>query len=198
MASIKLDADTLRERFEKLRSNKLFETFVIGVILISALAIGAKTYDIPPAVGSILGVLDIAVTLFFLAEITVRMIAEGSIRRFFRSGWNIFDFIIVVASLVPLEDSETALLGRLLRVFRVLRLVAIIPELRVLLSAFVKAIPRMGYVSLLMFIMVKSSLCLVPVGVGNRRYYRSLLELKNLMMVTFSGMVIRSTIHLPI
>jgi voltage-gated sodium channel len=44
------------------------------------------------------------------------------------------------------------LLGRLLRIFRVLRLVAIIPELRVLLSAFLSAIPRMGYVSLLMFI----------------------------------------------
>jgi voltage-gated sodium channel len=45
-----------------------------------------------------------------------------------------------------------ALLGRLLRIFRVLRLVSIIPELRVLLNAFVSAIPRMGYVSLLMFI----------------------------------------------
>ena len=33
-----------------------------------------------------------------------------------------------------------------------LRLVAIIPELRVLLNAFMTAIPRMGYVSLLMFI----------------------------------------------
>ncbi|MCG7956848.1 MAG: ion transporter, partial [Candidatus Thiodiazotropha endolucinida] len=50
------------------------------------------------------------------------------------------------------DDSEAALLGRLLRVFRVLRLVSIIPELRVLLNAFVTAIPRMGYVSLLMFI----------------------------------------------
>ena len=45
-----------------------------------------------------------------------------------------------------------ALLGRLLRIFRVLRLISIIPELRVLLAAFFKAIPRMGYVSLLMFI----------------------------------------------
>jgi voltage-gated sodium channel len=44
------------------------------------------------------------------------------------------------------------LLGRLLRVFRVLRLISIIPELRVLLNAFLHAIPRMGYVSLLMFV----------------------------------------------
>ena len=80
------------------------------------------------------------------------MLAEGNLRRFFRHGWNIFDFVIVVASLIPVEESQMALLGRLLRIFRVLRLVSMIPELRVLLNAFLKAIPRMGYVSLLMFI----------------------------------------------
>jgi voltage-gated sodium channel len=145
-------ANQFQERFVALRENKLFETFVIVVIIFSALVIGAKTYNISPTVMRVMGLLDLAVTLFFLVEITVRMIAEGNLRRFFRNGWNIFDFIIVAASLVPLEDSEVALLGRLLRVFRVLRLVSIIPELRVLLNAFLKAIPRMGYVSLLMFI----------------------------------------------
>lgn len=44
------------------------------------------------------------------------------------------------------------LLARLLRIFRVLRLVSMIPELQMLLSALVKSIPRMGYVVLLMFI----------------------------------------------
>ena len=47
-------AESLQERFETLRSNKLFETFVIAVILISALAIGAKTYDIPSVMVRIL------------------------------------------------------------------------------------------------------------------------------------------------
>jgi voltage-gated sodium channel len=146
------DPASLQQKFLELRENKLFETFVIVVIVFSALLIGAKTYSIPPGVLAVLHVLDWAVTLFFLVEIVVRMIAEGSLRAFFRKGWNVFDFIIVVASLVPVEDSEAALLGRLLRVFRVLRLVSIIPELRVLLNAFVHAIPRMGYVSLLMFV----------------------------------------------
>ena len=147
-----VNASALQKRFITLRENKLFETFVIGVIIFSALLIGAKTYAIPSSVLAFLHVLDWAVTLFFLVEIVVRMIAEGSLRRFFRKGWNIFDFVIVVASVLPFEDSEAALLGRLLRIFRVLRLVSIIPELRVLLNAFVHAIPRMGYVSLLMFV----------------------------------------------
>ena len=148
----KINANQLQQRFVALRENKLFEAFVIAVIIFSALVIGAKTYDISSASMRVMMILDLGVTLFFLVEIIVRMIAEGSLVRFFKKGWNVFDFIIVVASLVPVEDSEMALLGRLLRIFRVLRLISIIPELRVLLSAFLKAIPRMGYVSLLMFI----------------------------------------------
>jgi voltage-gated sodium channel len=142
----------LRERFEQLRSNKIFETFVILVIIISALMIGAKTYPIPYEAAQVLRLFDMGITIFFLAEILIRMAAEKNLKSFFSKGWNIFDFIIVAASLIPVDDSEAALLGRLLRVFRVLRLVSIIPELRILMNAFVTAIPRMGYVSLLMFI----------------------------------------------
>jgi len=148
----RIDASVLQARFVALRENKLFETFVIGVIIFSALVIGAKTYDLSPAAQQVVMVLDTAITVFFVVEILVRFIAEGSVRAFFRRGWNVFDFLIVVASLVPLEQAETALLGRLLRVFRVLRLVSLIPELRVLIAAFLRALPRMGYVSLLMFI----------------------------------------------
>jgi voltage-gated sodium channel len=144
--------EALQRRFAALKDNKLFETFVVVVIVVSALVIGASTYDVKPRVLAVFNVLDVAVTLFFLVEITVRMLAEGNLRRFFSQGWNVFDFVIVVASLIPVEESQMALLGRLLRIFRVLRLVSIIPELRVLLNAFVSAVPRMGYVSLLMFI----------------------------------------------
>jgi len=147
-----VDFQALQERLIHLRENKIFETFVILVILVSALVIGAKTYAISPAALKMLKILDVAVTAIFLFEIIVRMLAEKNLLKFFSKGWNVFDFIIVVASIIPVENSEAAMLGRLLRIFRVLRLVSIIPELRVLLGAFVTAIPRMGYVSLLMFI----------------------------------------------
>ena len=147
-----MSLQSVQQRFVQLRENKLFETFVIFVIVLSALVIGVNTYPIPDWSVRLIIWLDIGITLFFLVEISIRLMASESIGKFFRNGWNVFDFVIVVASLVPLEGSETAFLGRLLRIFRVLRLVAIIPELRVLLSAFMTAIPRMGYVSLLMFI----------------------------------------------
>ncbi len=142
----------LQQRFVAIRENKAFEIFVIVVIVLSALVIGARTYEIDPRLSGLFKLLDIGITLFFLTEIIIRMIAARTLKRFFSQGWNVFDFLIVTASLIPLEGSETAYLGRLLRIFRVLRLVSIIPELRILMNAFVRAIPRMGYVSLLMFI----------------------------------------------
>ncbi|MDJ0861534.1 MAG: ion transporter [Gammaproteobacteria bacterium] len=144
--------DALQRRFIALRSNRLFEFIVIGVILLSALIIGARTYDLQPRWHFFLRFMDIGVTVFFLAEISVRMAAEKRLVDFFKQGWNVFDFLIVSASLIPMEESQTVLVARLLRVFRVLRLVSIVPELRILLNALIKAIPRMGYVAVLMFI----------------------------------------------
>jgi len=145
-------ASNWRDHFIALRSNKFFEMTVIAIIILSAMLIGATTYDINPTGMALLKGLDIAVTFFFLAEILIRMAAEERIRDFFKNAWNVFDFLIVTISLIPIDESEMVLLARLLRIFRVLRLVSMIPELRVLMNALVIAIPRIGYVALLMFI----------------------------------------------
>lgn len=144
--------NTWQSRFEKLRSNKIFESIVISIIVLSALMIGAKTYEETTHLEQWLLYLDVAVTVFFLVEILIRMAAERNLMSFFKKGWNIFDVLIVTASLIPMDDSEMVLLARLLRIFRVLRLVSMIPELQMLLGALLKSIPRMGYVVLLMFI----------------------------------------------
>lgn len=143
---------TLRDRFVAIRSNKIFEMIVISIIIFSALVIGASTYDIDPNWLGVVKFLDIAITVFFLTEIIIRMLAEEKFLHFFKSAWNIFDFVIVTLSLIPIDESEMVLIARLLRIFRVLRLISVIPELRLLMNALAKAIPRIGYVTLLMFI----------------------------------------------
>lgn len=147
-----MNANSLQQKFMAVRSNKAFELFVVAVILFSAVVIGVKTYDIPPAMLTFVSWLDVGITIIFLAELVIRFIGEENKKRFFHNGWNVFDTIIVVASLIPIEESEMALIGRLLRIFRVLRMVSIIPELRVLLNSLLKALPQLGYVMLLMFI----------------------------------------------
>lgn len=142
----------LQRKFQGLRSNKTFELFVVAVILFSAVVVGAKTYDLPPIMLTVVAWLDSFITVIFLVELTIRFIGEEQKRSFFKDPWNVFDTIIVVASLIPVEESDMAFIGRLLRIFRVLRMISIIPELRVLLNSLLKALPQLGYVMLLMFI----------------------------------------------
>jgi len=147
-----MQASELQNKFERIRANKWFESFVISVIVISALLVGAKTYELPAGMSSVTLFLDWFISAFFLTEITIRFLAEKRKRYFFKSFWNWFDTLIVVISLIPADDTELALIARLVRVFRVLRMISIIPELRLLLVSLVKALPQLAYVMLLMFI----------------------------------------------
>ncbi|WP_281558815.1 ion transporter [Thalassomonas sp. RHCl1] len=141
----------IQRSLKKLDSSNIFQGIVIAVIILSALLIGAKTHDLPPQVFALLSILDVGVTVFFVIEIVIRYLAFPEKKKFFKSGWNIFDTVIVIGSLIPTGGSGV-LLARLLRVFRVLRLVSMVPELRILINALLKAIPRMGYIGLLMFV----------------------------------------------
>lgn len=141
-----------QSRFEEIITNKVFEFFIIFIIMASALTVGAKTYNITPFWLSVLEVADIGITVIFITEISIRFLATHPRRDFFKNGWNIFDTLIVTISLIPLDNSDMALVARLVRVFRVLRMISIIPELRILLNSLLKALPRLGYVMALMFI----------------------------------------------
>jgi voltage-gated sodium channel len=138
-------------RLKKIDSSPLFQWSIITVIIISALLIGAKTHDLSPQSLKVLAFLDNAITVFFVFELVIRFMAFPNKKAFFKNGWNIFDTLIVIGSLIPTGGSGV-LLARLLRVFRVLRLVSMVPELRLLINALIKAIPRMGYIALLMFV----------------------------------------------
>lgn len=142
----------MQQKLNALKSNKVFELSVIAIIIFSALLTGAKTYQVNDTVNMVIHWLDHFITLFFLVEICIRLIAEPKTLQFFKNGWNVFDFVIVVVSLLPINGAETAIIARLLRVFRLLRLVSIVPELRFLITSLIKALPGMGYIALLMFI----------------------------------------------
>jgi len=147
-----MNNSTIQQNFDRIRSNKVFELFVVTVIISSALLVGAKTYELAPASRSFIIWLDMLITVIFVAEITIRFIAEPNKRAFFKNGWNVFDTLVVTISLIPINNSDLVLVARLVRVFRVLRMISIIPELRMLLASLLKALPQLGYVILLMFI----------------------------------------------
>ena len=144
----------IQQTFLKIRNHDVFEGIVISIIIISAIMVGFRTYDevFPPEVFQIFSVLDYAVTIFFLIEIIIRVYSYEKARDFFKENWNIFDFTIVALSLIPIASLDGVIIGRLLRVFRLLRLISFIPQFRILIESLITAIPRVGYVLLFIFI----------------------------------------------
>lgn len=144
----------IKDSFVSIRNNNYFEAFVIFVILISAILVGFRTYEesYNPIIFLYISYVDYFITTVFLLEIIIRIFAERSIFHFFKSGWNVFDFLIVTISLIPIESLDSVLLARLVRVFRLMRLISFIPQFRVLIESFIKAIPRVSYILLFMFI----------------------------------------------
>ncbi len=91
---------------------------------------------------------------FFVIEICLKLYADRL--SFFKSGWNIFDFIIVGIALVPASGPLSVL--RALRVLRLLRLLSIVPQLRRVINAIGYSIPgMMSVIGVLMLIFYVSA-----------------------------------------
>ena len=143
----------LRARLNRIKASKVFEISIITVIVVSAIAVGAHSYSLSPQTIKILAILEYIISAIFCVEIGVRILAEEKFSDFFRSGWNVFDFTIVAVSLIPIGNAQVVWVARLVRIFRVLRLISYVPQLRIIIDTLGRAIPRIGYVVLLMFIL---------------------------------------------
>jgi voltage-gated sodium channel len=131
-----------------------FSNFIIGVILFAGVLVGVQTYpSMVETYGTALHFTDQVILWIFVAEIVIKMGAEGAKPwRYFLDPWNVFDFLIVAVCFMPLDAQYVTVL-RLARLLRVLKLVNALPELRIIVSALLKSIPSMFYISLLLFIL---------------------------------------------
>ena len=121
-----------------------FTYFIALVILANAAVLGLETYDgIERDAGEALELLNDVFLGVFVVELLLRFASCG--RRpqgFFRSGWNVFDLLVVGAAFVP-GISQNSTLLRLARLARVVRVIRLLPDVRVLLVAMARSIPPM-------------------------------------------------------
>ncbi len=138
---------TFRQRLAAFLDRPMVRNAVIAVILVNAVTLGLETSAAAMAAagGAILAI-DALCLAIFTVEILAKLVARGW--RFFRSPWNVFDFVIVGVALAPGADGISVL--RALRVLRVLRVITVAPRLRRVVEGFITALPGMGSVFLLM------------------------------------------------
>ncbi|WP_375262716.1 ion transporter [Palleronia sp.] len=138
---------TFRDRLAALLSRATTRNAITAVIVINAVTLGLETSEGAMAVAGplIVGIDRICLTIF-VVELLSKIYAFGP--RFFRNGWNVFDFVVVAIALVPASGGLSVL--RALRILRVLRVISVAPRLRRVVEGFLTALPGMASVFLLM------------------------------------------------
>lgn len=120
-----------------------FRNSIMAVILVNALALGLVTLPLDARwFADILPLIDRIVIAIFLLELALKLIVYRL--RFFTSGWNWFDLVVILVSVVPMAGSFSVL--RSLRILRAFRLFSVMPQLRKVVEALLNAIPGMGAV----------------------------------------------------
>ena len=144
----------MAQRCSRIADSPVFQWFIFGVIVANAITLGLGTYDFGDFGEELLTTLDDLFLGIFVVELAIRIAAFG--RRpqdFFKDGWNVFDFVVITLAFAPgLRDNITLL--RLARLLRVLRLVSVMPELRLLVRAMGRSLrPIFSLVVLMVLIM---------------------------------------------
>lgn len=139
------------ERLKALVEDPAFQNLITFFIILAAVLVGIETYPhLRERYDRFLDIGDKIILTVFIGEVILKIGAEGKRPwRYFADPWNVFDFSIVVACLLPFTGSAVTVL-RLLRLLRVLKLVRALPKLQVLVSALLKSIPSMAYVGILL------------------------------------------------
>lgn len=139
----------------RLVERSAFQNLVIGVIGLNAIVLGLETY--PGLRDGLSGVsvwLDRGFIAFFVVELALRFAAVGfDPMRFFRSGWNVFDFLIVLVAVIPGLPHDSTVL-RLARLARVTRLLAVLPDVQVLIDGIRRSLqPVSGLAVITIFLL---------------------------------------------
>ena len=173
---------------KKILENKYFVTFITIVIIINAITLGLETSpEIKAEFGVILSLIDrVALTIFTIELITKIAVYQ---LRFFKDGWNVFDFLIVAVSLIPASGPFSVL--RAFRIFRTLRLLSIVPSMKRIIQAIFISIPGILSVGTIIILIFYISSVLTTTFFGER-FYEWFGTIGNSMYTLFQIMTLES------
>ena len=136
----------MQAEVKKLVASPLFERFILVCISLNAVSLGVETiHGLPAPVLTTLFTLDSVFLLIFSTEILLKFYAYRS--RFFDQGWNIFDLLIVLFSILAAGPLSVL---RSLRVLRVVRMLSMVPSLKKVVDGLLNALPGLGSVASIM------------------------------------------------
>ncbi|XP_011061777.1 PREDICTED: voltage-dependent T-type calcium channel subunit alpha-1G isoform X4 [Acromyrmex echinatior] len=127
----------IRRWIKKLVEHKYFQQGILLAILINTLSMGIEYHNQPEQLTVAVEISNIVFSAIFAVEMLLKIIAEGPFG-YISNGFNVFDGIVVVLSVVELCQSVVEERGgssglsvlRTFRLLRILKLVRFLPNLR--------------------------------------------------------------------
>ena len=148
-----MSSETVTDKIGSITGSSLFRRVVVTLILINAIIVGLDTYpQIHARYGQILHLADRIILYLFSLELVLRFLGSNPRLAFFRSGWNLFDLIIVGVSYLP--SSEFFTVARLFRILRALRTVSVSPDLQKVVNALLRSLPALGHILVLLALLM--------------------------------------------
>ena len=138
-----------RARIGALVGHPRTQAFIMTIIVLNAITLGMETSSpLVAQFGTLLYAFDAFALTVFCIEIGAKLIHRDI--RFFKDGWNVFDFLVVAIALIPASGPLAVL--RALRILRALRLLSVVPAMRRVIGSLITALPGMGSVFTIIFL----------------------------------------------
>jgi voltage-gated sodium channel len=148
-----MSSETVTDKIDSITGSTLFRRVVIALILLNAIIVGLDTYSqIHARYGEILRLADRIILYAFTLELILRFLGSHPRLAFFRSGWNLFDLIIVGVAYLPASEFFTV--ARLFRILRALRTVSVSPDLQKVVNALLRSLPALGHILILLALLM--------------------------------------------
>ena len=145
--------------------SRFINIFITLVILVNAITLGLETSEeLVSKIGNMLIYVDKIALSIFVIELLIKLFVYRL--SFFKSGWNVFDFIIVTIALIPTSGPLSIL--RAFRIFRALRLLSMVPSMKKVIQAMFYAIPGIASVGTIIVLIFYISAVLVTNFFGNK------------------------------
>uniref|UniRef100_A0A8C5M5R3 Voltage-dependent L-type calcium channel subunit alpha n=1 Tax=Leptobrachium leishanense TaxID=445787 RepID=A0A8C5M5R3_9ANUR len=147
-------------------TSSYFEYLMFALIMLNTISLGMQHYGQTAEFSHVSDILNVAFTGIFTVEMLLKLAAFKA-KGYFGDPWNVFDFLIVIGSIIdvilseidtpgipvtPGADDSSRISITFFRLFRVLRLVKLLSRgegVRTLLWTFIKSFQALPYVALL-------------------------------------------------
>jgi voltage-gated sodium channel len=140
---------------QRIVNSPAFSKLILVLIVVSGTLVGIETYpqfSESTQIGQAILFVQEIILWAFVVEAALKIAANGSKPwRYFMNPWNVFDFAIIAICFLPI-DAQFAVVFRMARLLRALRLLTILPDMQVLVSALLRAIPSLGSVGILLLL----------------------------------------------